>query len=175
MRMPITTIFLEDQTSSKLTMERLSWESNPIDGKETQTTPVLPRLLLLSILLKLKKIQTKILENMVTNMKPPIEPTYLETRLYWPIRMELQLWESNLTDGREIMIILDQLRLLHLSILLKLIQMLQLALSLKRLISNMMVSNNSRNHLTSQIKRILMTIRIGIILIRNQILELMDK
>jgi hypothetical protein len=51
----------------------------------------------------------------------------------------------------------------------------QLVLFHKKLINNMMESNNSRNHSTSKIKKNLMTTRIHSTQIRNQIQVLMLK
>ena len=91
--------------------------------------------------------------------------------------MEQQLWEKSPTDGKETQTTLDQpnSQLLSLSLKLKSTQMDQLALFHKKLTNNLMESNNSRNHSTSQIKKSLMTTRTDTMLTKNQIQVLMLK
>ena len=116
MRMPTTTIFPEDQTSSKLTTVKRSWESNPTDGKVTQIIPVQPRLSHLNTLLKLRRIQTKPSENMVTTMKMPTITISQEDQTFLKLTTEMLSWENNQIDGKETQTILDQLKPLPLSI-----------------------------------------------------------
>ena len=127
------------------------------------------------LMLKLKLIQMPLSEKREENMKKLIMPTFPEDQTSFQDTTVKQLSEKLPTDGKETQITLDQpnFQLPSLQLKLKSIQMDQLVLSHKKLISNLMEFNNLKNHSTSQIKKSPMTTKTDTMLIKNQIQVLM--
>ena len=172
-----TPTFPEDQILFQIIMELLLLEKPLTDGKETQTTLDQQSFQHLSLLLKRRLIQTLLSEKKVVNMKRLTTPTSPEDQISFQTITVPLLLEKPQIDGKETQIILDQPSFQHLNLLpkRKLIQMIQLDLCLKRLINNTMEFSNLKSHLTSQMPKILMISRTGIIQTNNQILVLILK